>query len=214
MKVVIFQFSLFGINTYLVYDEKSGECVVIDPGMISEEEEKAIERFITEKNLSLKYVIYTHLHLDHAVGNDYLKKTYNVPVLVHPSEEIYGKNINSQAQMFGINRNFKNVEIDQPVYPGEIIKIGSGELEAIDVAGHSPGGLAFYDKKDGFIIVGDALFQNSIGRTDLHGGDLNKLLNNIKKNLFSLPDDTIVYPGHGDPTTIGDEKSNNPFLKH
>lgn len=214
MKVVIFQFSLFGINTYLVYDEKSGECVVIDPGMISEEEEKAIKRFITEKNLSLKYVIYTHLHLDHAVGNDYLKKTYNVPVLAHPSEEIYGKNINSQAQMFGINRNFKNVEIDQPVYPGDIIKIGSGELEAIDVAGHSPGGLAFYDKKDGFIIVGDALFQNSIGRTDLHGGDLNKLLNNIKKNLFSLPDDTIVYPGHGDPTTIGDEKSNNPFFKH
>ncbi|MDE6299529.1 MAG: MBL fold metallo-hydrolase, partial [Muribaculaceae bacterium] len=123
-----------------------------------------------------------------------------------------GERMMQQARMFGMNFDFKNVKIDNYLSDGEIIKIGDGELEVITVPGHSPGSVALYDKKDGFVIVGDALFKGSIGRTDLTGGNYNQLIESITKRLLTLPDDTIVYPGHGDPTTIGVEKRTNPFL--
>ena len=212
MKVAIFQFNLFGINTYIVYDPSSKECAVIDPGMSNTEEENAITSFIKDNNLTLKYIINTHLHIDHAIGNKFLKKKYDVPVLAHPDEEILGKSIQTQATSFGLRNKVDEVIIDKPLIPGEIIKIGDGELKVIDVAGHSPGGIALYDEKDGFVIVGDALFKQSIGRTDLYGGNLKKLLKNIRENLFTLPDDTLVLSGHGPTTTIEEEKKENPFL--
>ena len=213
MKIAIFQFRMFGINTYIVYDPDTLECAIIDPGMSSPSEEHVIDNFILKNNLKLKFIINTHLHIDHVVGNKFIQDKYNIPVLAHADEEILGKAIKSQASMFGLSKQYNNVEITQPLSIGETIKIGNGELKVISVAGHSPGGIALYDKKDGFVIVGDALFQNSIGRTDLYGGDLDKLLKNIRENLFSLPDETIVFAGHGPSTTIGEEKLYNPYLR-
>ena len=123
-----------------------------------------------------------------------------------------GERMKEQAMMFGIDRDFSGVDISSYLTDGEIIKIGNGELEVICVPGHSPGSVALYDKADGFVIVGDALFQGSIGRTDLPGGDYRTLIGSITKRLLTLPDDTVVYPGHGAPTTIGEEKRSNPYL--
>lgn len=180
--------------------------------MLGPREEEAIDNFIEKNNLKLTHIINTHLHLDHAVGNAYLKKKYQVPVLASKADEPLGKRMQEQANMFGINERFKGIEITDYLVDGEKIKIGDGELEVIAVPGHSQGSLALYDKKDNFIISGDALFQGSIGRTDLPGGNYNQLIESIKTRLFTLPDDTIVYPGHGGATTIADEKKLNPFL--
>ncbi|MDE5874183.1 MAG: MBL fold metallo-hydrolase [Muribaculaceae bacterium] len=212
MKVAIFQFQLFGINTYMVYDPATLEAAVIDPGMMTPEEEEAISGFLLKNNLKLNSIINTHLHLDHGAGNFYLHNKFGVPIFAHKNDEPLGERMMQQARMFGMNFDFKNVKIDNYLSDGEIIKIGDGELEVITVPGHSPGSVALYDKKDGFVIVGDALFKGSIGRTDLTGGNYNQLIESITKRLLTLPDDTIVYPGHGDPTTIGVEKRTNPFL--
>lgn len=213
MKVAIFQFSLFGINTYAVYDPGTKDCAVIDPGMLGQQEEKAMTDFISKNGLKVTHVINTHLHIDHAVGNNFLKRAYNVPVLAHKDDEPLGERIQQQAYMFGISENFDGVEISDYLSDNEIIKIGNGELKVICMPGHSQGSVAFYDKEDRFVIVGDALFKGSIGRTDLPGGNHAQLIKSITERLLTLPDDTVVYPGHGPATTIGEEKRSNPFLK-
>ncbi len=213
MKVAIFQFYLFGINTYVVYDPATLCCAVIDPGMLGPKEEKAMTDFISRNNLKLTHIINTHLHIDHAVGNSFLKEEYKVPVLASKDDEPLGERMQQQAMMFGINEKFKDVEISEYIKDGDVIKIGDGELQVIAVPGHSQGSVALYDKKDGFLISGDALFQGSIGRTDLPGGNHQQLIDSIKSKLLTLPGDTIVYPGHGGATTIADEKRLNPFLK-
>ncbi|MCH5223376.1 MAG: MBL fold metallo-hydrolase [Muribaculaceae bacterium] len=212
MEIAIFQLSLFGINTYLLFDEDEKKCAVIDPGMSNPEEEKAIENFISEKGLTLTHIINTHLHIDHVAGVPFLKKKYGAPVLAHKGDEFMGQRLADQARMFGMNMNLDNIEISQYLEDGDIIKIGNGELEVISVPGHSKGSVALYDKKDGFLISGDALFQGSIGRTDLPGGNYSELITNINNRLLTLPDDTVVFPGHGPSTTIGREKRSNPFL--
>ena len=212
MEIAIFQLSLFGINTYLLFDEDEKKCAVIDPGMSNPEEEKAIENFISEKGLTLTHIINTHLHIDHVAGVPFLKKKFGAPVLAHKGDEFMGQRLADQARMFGMNMNLDNIEISQYLEDGDIIKIGNGELEVISVPGHSKGSIALYDKKDGFLISGDALFQGSIGRTDLPGGNYSELITNINNRLLTLPDDTVVFPGHGPSTTIGREKRSNPFL--
>lgn len=213
MKVAIFQFYLFGINTYVVYDPATLCCAVIDPGMLGPKEEQAMTDFISKNRLKLTHVINTHLHLDHAIGNAFLKETYDVPVLASKEDEPLGKRMQEQAVMFGINEKFKGVEITEYLKDGDIIKVGEGELKVLAVPGHSKGSVALYDQKDGFLIAGDALFKGSIGRTDLPGGDYAELINSIKSKLLTLPGNTTVYPGHGEPTTISDEIRLNPFLK-
>lgn len=213
MKVAIFQFSMFGINTYVVYDPETLCCAVIDPGMSNKQEESAMINFINKNNLKPVHVINTHLHLDHAVGNSFLTKEYDIPVNASKADEPLGERLQQQAYMFGINEQFKSVEITEYLQEGDVIKIGKGELKVINVPGHSKGSIALYDEKDGFVIVGDALFQGSIGRTDLPGGDYDELITSIKSKLLTLPDNTVVYPGHGPSTTIGDEKRYNPYLR-
>jgi len=213
MKVAIFQFSLFGINTYIVHDPKTLECVIIDPGMINHEEEKAITDYIKDNSLKVDSIINTHLHIDHAVGNSFLINEYNVPVIANESDLPLGEKMQQQAYMFGLDGSFKSVEVTLFINGGDRIKVGSGVLEVIDVPGHSRGSVALYDKEGGFVIVGDTLFQGSIGRTDLPGGDYDTLISSIRNRLLNLPDSTIVYSGHGKPTTIGEEKISNPFLR-
>lgn len=212
MQIAIFQFSMFGINTYIVFDEDSKECIVVDPGMSTSDEEKAIDNFISTKGLTLKHIVNTHLHIDHVVGIPYLKSKYGAPVLAHKGDEFLGQRVADQAAMFGLPMNPGVIEISEYLQDGDKIKLGDGDLEVIEVPGHSKGSICLYDRKDGFLISGDALFQGSIGRTDLPGGNYRDLIDNIQNKLLNLPDNTVVYPGHGPSTTIGDEKRSNPFL--
>lgn len=213
MQVAIFQFALFGINTYLVFDPDTKDCAVIDPGMSSREEEEALENFIAEKGLRLTQIINTHLHIDHVAGIPYLKEKYSdAPILAHEGDKFLGENIQRQASEFGLNMAIDEIEISDYIKAGDKIKIGNGELEVLEVPGHSKGSVALYDPKGGFIITGDALFKGSIGRTDLPGGNYRELINSIENKLLTLPDNTLILPGHGPSSTISEEKRSNPFL--
>lgn len=213
MKVAKFEFSLFGINTYVVLDELTKKCAIIDPGMVNVEEDQAMLNFINKNGLTVTHIINTHLHIDHAIGNKRAQEMFKVPILAHKDDEFLGNRIQQQAQMFGIATRADDVSITSYLKDGDIIKIGKGELKVIHVPGHSPGGIALYDAKDGFVIAGDSLFQSSIGRTDLPGGDMNTLINAVKNKLLTLPDNTVVFSGHGPSTTIEREKKYNPYLK-
>lgn len=212
MQIAIFQFSLFGINTYLIFDPETKECAIIDPGMSNPEEEKAIEDFIADKGLRLTQIINTHLHIDHVAGIPFLQQRYGTPLLAHKEDNYLANGIVQQAHMFGLNLPLENIEISEYIKAGDKIKIGNGVLEVLEVPGHSKGSIALYDKEGGYLITGDALFQGSIGRTDLPGGNYKELVNSIETELLSLPDDTVIFPGHGPSSTIGEEKRSNPFL--
>ncbi|MDE5551568.1 MAG: MBL fold metallo-hydrolase, partial [Muribaculaceae bacterium] len=180
MKITIFQLSLFGINTYLISDTVTGDCAVIDPGMITPQEEQAISNFIETNRLHLTHIINTHLHIDHAAGIAYLQREYGAPVYAHPDDAILGERIDAQAQMFGIGEKLENVTDTIPLKDGDVIHIGQGTLKVIHVPGHSPGSIALYDQEDGFLIAGDILFAGSVGRTDLPGGSHDQLIGGIK----------------------------------
>lgn len=212
MQIAIFNFSLFGINTYLVFDPDTKECAVIDPGMSNREEEKAIENFIEEKGLKLTQIINTHLHIDHVAGIPFLQKKYGAPVLAHEGDRWLGLRIDTQAAAFGLDMEVGEIKISTYLKAGDKIKIGNGTLDVIEVPGHSKGSIALYDKEGGYLITGDALFQGSIGRTDLPGGNYKELIDSISSNLLTLPDETVIFPGHGPSSTIGREKRSNPFL--
>lgn len=213
MKIAIFQLALFGVNCYVVYDEKDKKAAIIDPGIINDEEVEAIDAFLKKHDLTVSHIINTHLHVDHAIGNERLSRKYGVEAWAHAGDAPLGDQLVQQARMFGLPFEVNSAGVTKNLEDDDIIKIGSGELRVIHVPGHSPGGIALYDKADGWVIAGDSLFEGSIGRTDLPGGDMPTLLNAIKEKLFTLPDSTVVYSGHGNPTTIGTEKRTNPFLR-
>lgn len=212
MKIAVFHFAIFGINTYVVFDPDTKECAVIDPAMINTEEEDAMTGFIEKNGLLPTHIINTHLHIDHAIGNAFMKKTYGTPILGHKDDENLGERMQDQARMFGLNMQPEGIKITHYLDDGDTVKIGNGKLHVLHVPGHSRGSIALWDKEDGFVIAGDALFQGSIGRTDLPGGNHQQLINSINDKLMTLPDSTVVYPGHGDLTTIGEERKHNPYL--
>ena len=213
MNIVKFEFSLFGINTYAVFDPDTKDCAVIDPGMSSPEEREAVREFIVSNGLHLTHIINTHLHIDHAIGNSWLKAAFpDAEVYANDADAPLGERLLQQAQMFGLPINVDSVKNFHHIRQGDKIHIGNGTLEVIHVPGHSPGGVALYDKADGFLISGDSLFAGSIGRTDLPGGSMSDLVSHVKDRLLTLPPSTVVYPGHGEPTTIGHEAKTNPFL--
>lgn len=212
LKVAKFGFYMFGINTYVVYDPEAKEAAIIDPGMSRKQEFEAIENFIEREGLKVTHLINTHLHIDHAIADNWVKSKYGLPVEAHFDDAILGERINQQAEMFGVQAEDVAVEIERPLREGDVVKIGNGELKVLHVPGHSPGSICLYDEADGFVIVGDALFEGSIGRTDLPGGNYRQLIDAIKSKLLTLPRDTMVLSGHGDATTIGREWDSNPFL--
>lgn len=212
MKIAKFGFSLFGINTYVVWDPATKDCAIIDPGMIETQEEEALTGFIEREGLHVTHLINTHLHIDHAIGNRFVSERYGVPVEAHPADAILGTRMRQQAEMFGLTAKVSDVEISTPLHDGDIIRIGEGELKVIHIPGHSPGGIVLYDEADKFIIAGDVIFRGSVGRTDLPGGDTAQLLGGIRDKLLPLPDDILLFPGHGDHTTVGYERTHNPFL--
>lgn len=213
MKVETFPLLLFGVNCYVVFDPDAKEAVIIDPGIVDNREIDRIDNFLTQHDLKVVAVINTHLHIDHALANSGLSAKYNVPVLAHKDDAFLGDRMKDQAREFRLPFKIENAGVTGWLSDGERIDIGNGHLDVIHVPGHSPGGIALYDPDDGFLISGDSLFEGSIGRTDLPGGNFAKLADAIGKKLYTLPDDTVVYPGHGPTTTIGREKKFNPFVK-
>lgn len=208
--VKAFTFSPVQENTYLLYNEQ-GETIVIDPGCYFEEERDALHTFITQNQLRPVLLLNTHCHLDHVFGNKWIHETWNLLLHIHPNEKQVLDYAPASGLMWGLP--FDNYT-GEPVYLNEAerLQLGEDELELIYAPGHSPGHLCFYCKKQQFLIGGDVLFYESIGRTDLPGGDHATLISNIQNKLFCLPDETVVYSGHGPATTISHEKKHNPFL--
>ena len=206
-----FEFNYFQENTFLLYDD-TREAVLIDCGCCRKEEEKELTDFILENKLTLKHLLCTHLHVDHVFGNGFIYKTYGLKPEANKQDVEKLPSPDEQAKLFGLRQHVENVPVEKYIVGGEIIKFGTSELQVLTVPGHSPGCVAFYKNKNGFAIVGDALFAGSIGRTDLWGGNQEVLVAAIHDKLLSLPDETVIYPGHGPETRVIDEKFNNPYL--
>lgn len=211
MIIKTFVFNPFMENTYVLHDE-SGEAAVIDAGCLFPEEQEQLRQYIDYAQLKLKYVLNTHLHLDHQFGNAFLAETYGIMPLAHEGDAPMVHTISQQAAAFGIPVQVKACELGGFLSDGQKLHVGNMELEVIHTPGHSKGGVCFHIPSEKVLFAGDTLFQNSIGRTDLPGGDYAQLIDSIRKRLFVLPDDTVVHTGHGEPTVIGDEKSCNPYL--
>jgi len=191
-------------NGYVIWDEGDGEALVVDPPMDSE----VIASFINKNGLKLSKILNTHCHFDHIAGNAFLKKSFQAPLYIHRADLGLLQQGAVHAELFGLDIE-PSPAPDGFLKEGEILPIGGCELKVIETPGHTPGGLSFYSR--GMLLSGDSLFEGSIGRTDLEGGDLDMLVSSIRSKLFTLPKDTVVYPGHGPETTIGKEIGENPY---
>jgi glyoxylase-like metal-dependent hydrolase (beta-lactamase superfamily II) len=211
IRIKNFVFNYFAENTIVLWDEDTKDSAVVDPGMSSIEEEKVFDDFLIENNLRLKYLINTHCHIDHIFGCRYIKSKYSVNYYAPENDIILLKNASTQAEMFGLN-------LEEPPLPDILIteesdlNLGNSKLKFLFTPGHTPGEFCIYLKDERICVTGDVLFKEGIGRTDLWGGNYDTLIKSIETQLFSLPDDVEIYPGHGESSTIGHEKQNNPFL--
>lgn len=209
IQIKVFVFNPFMENTFVVFDATK-EALIIDPGCYEDYEKKELTDYIKSKALKVVRLINTHCHIDHCLGNAFIKQTFNVPLAIHKSEEIVLKSVESYAPAYGFP-NYEATDADSFLEEGEVITFGSSSFEVIFVPGHSPGHIALVNQEQNICISGDVLFENSIGRTDLPGGNLDTLLKSIRTKIFSLDDDTVVHSGHGPLTIIGKEKISNPF---
>lgn len=213
MKVKQFEFNMLPVNTYVVWDERTREAAVIDAGCYTPEECDQLKEFISEEGLTIKYLLNTHLHFDHIFGNGFMYKQYGLKTCAHPADEDWLTEAPQRTRMFGLEFPGVPVPIGTYLNEGDILRLGYHTLSCLHVPGHSLGSIVFYSPEGSCLFAGDVLFQGSIGRTDLPGGDIQTLLSGIREKLFTLPDATLVYPGHGEATTIGFEKQYNFYLK-
>ena len=205
-----FEFSPIQENTYILYNEFN-DCIIIDPGCYFDAEKEEMVAFISNNKLIPKMLINTHCHLDHVFGNKFIAEKYNLTLQLHENEKAVLAFAPTSGLMYSMP--FDNYKGDFLLLnAGDVISLREDKLKVLLVPGHSPGSLAFYCAKDKFVISGDALFKNSVGRSDLPGGNHEQLIKSIKENLLTLPEETVVYSGHGSVTTVGVEKRNNPYL--
>jgi glyoxylase-like metal-dependent hydrolase (beta-lactamase superfamily II) len=209
LQVKTFTFNPFEENTYVVYDE-TREAAIIDPGCYEEEEQAELTDFISREGLTVKLLLNTHGHIDHVLGNYFVKKQYGVSLWMHSVEEPVLRAVKSYAPNYGFNR-YQETLPDSYLKEGTPVVVGKTPLEVLFLPGHSPGHVGFYSPDQKLLIAGDVLFYRSVGRTDLPGGNMDTLLSSIHQKLFTLPGDVVVYPGHGPTTTLGEEKVANPF---
>ena len=212
MKVKTFVCNMLRENSYLVYDETTREAAVIDPGFYWNEEKKLFKDFVERNDLHLKFLLCTHLHFDHIFGTTFIEDTYGLRISANLEDSSWITNFAQSTARFGIQPNSMPRPVGHPLHDGDILTIGSEELKCIATPGHSAGGMCYYAPNSALLFAGDTLFQNSIGRTDFIDGNYAQLIRSIQSQLLPLPSSTIVYPGHGDPTTIGDETQYNPYL--
>jgi len=210
MNIYKLVFSPIEVNTYILVDE-SRDCAIIDCGCYDRQESDRLDDLIKNKKIKPVLLLNTHCHLDHIFGNRFVLERYNLKPFSNEYDEMNRKDAVQHAMLFGLS-------MDNPPEPAgfltdnQKITFGSTELLALHVPGHTSGSLAFYSKENDCVFTGDALFAGSIGRTDLPGGDYDTLIKSITNKLFVLPPETVVYPGHGNETTIEKEMKSNPFF--
>jgi glyoxylase-like metal-dependent hydrolase (beta-lactamase superfamily II) len=210
LNVKIFQFNPLQENTYLIFNEEQN-CIIVDPGCYTDQERQQLLQFIASKALRPVLLVNTHCHLDHVFGNKFIHEQFGLELHIHEGEQ----KVLDMAPTSGLmwNLPFDNYQgklhfIDESLP----LQLGNDRLEILFTPGHSPASISLYSRKDDLLIAGDVLFRESVGRTDLPGGNPDILSHSIRTKLYTLPDETIVYPGHGIPTTIGHEKHHNPFI--
>jgi glyoxylase-like metal-dependent hydrolase (beta-lactamase superfamily II) len=210
MTIKQFSFNPLQENTYVIYTQK-GECCIIDPGCYSNNERNELKNFIYEHRLQPKYLLNTHCHFDHLFGNKFVHQEYGLSLYLNQKEKEVFDNAPMAALMWGFPFDHYKGEL---LYLDETstLTLGDDSFEILFTPGHSPGSISFYCRAQQFVVAGDVLFRMGIGRTDLPGGNFETLIDSIQRKLFPLPDDVVVYPGHGPSTTIGYERKHNPFL--
>jgi hydroxyacylglutathione hydrolase len=211
LTVQSFAFNPFSENTYIIYNENKS-AFILDPGNFGDDENAILKKFIDENDLKIKNILLTHAHIDHVLGLQWAFNEYQVPVLLHEIEQEMLDRNPMDAMRFGFQFS-KFIGKISYLKENEILKLDEDEFKIIHLPGHSPGHIGFYNETQNFIISGDVLFEGSIGRTDLHKGNHEQLLESIRTKIFTLPSETKVYNGHGNPTNIGFEKEFNPFFK-
>ena len=202
-------FGPFQENTYIVSDD-TGDGLIVDPGCYTKEEQIALYQYVTDNEINITKIINTHRHIDHVLGNQIVKSNYRVPLAIPLGEKDVLAAVKVYASNYGFP-NYQEAEVDEYITEQDLVSFGNSQLQVLFVPGHSPGHLAFYHADSAVCLGGDVLFQGSIGRTDLPGGDFETLINSIHEKMFTLPDEVVVYCGHGPPTSIGEEKATNPF---
>jgi hydroxyacylglutathione hydrolase len=210
MNVHPFTVNPFQENSYLLTSD--GRAIVVDPGFFNASEMALLSGALEADNAKLEAILLTHAHLDHVFGIDRVRSRYGeLPVYLHPDDQHFWENYMTSAAMFGFDVQPFGFD-PEPIHEGPL-SIAGMHLEALFTPGHAPGHLAFYQEQQGWVLSGDALFRESVGRTDLYKGDFDLLAESIRKKLYSLPEKTIVYPGHGPSTTIVHEMKSNPFVR-
>ena len=213
LKIKSFEFNMFPVNCYVVWDDETLQAAVIDAGCYYKEEQQTLKKFITDNQLTVVHLLNTHLHLDHVFGNAFILREFGLSTEASEKDAFLLPRIGEYCRMFGFPLNEDPPAIGKSLADGDKVQIGQQELKVIAVPGHSPGGLVFYSESQQCIFSGDVLFRGSIGRADLEGGNFEQLRDGVMSRLLVLPDETVVYPGHGSTTTIGYEKMNNPFFR-
>ena len=211
MNLVRFTVNPFSENTYVLSDDTK-DCIIIDPGCSTEDERSTLVDYIEASELKPVVLFNTHCHIDHILGNKFISEKYNLPLTSHREEAQVLAMQPVVSEMYGIPYEV-SPEISLFKDQGDIVSFGETSLEVLFTPGHSPASISLYSKDAEILIAGDVLFHESIGRTDLPGGDMDTLISSIRKQFFTLPGSTRVFPGHGPETTVDHEKKNNPFLK-
>ena len=212
MNATMMSVNPFGENMYILWDEASHESVVIDPGMMREGEREMVTKFIDEHQLNVKHILLTHLHVDHITGARWLADKTGADVCGRALDNPLGQELPDQVAHFRINIEVEPLTVDRNLSEGDTLPLGDEIIQVLHVPGHSPGGLAFYVPQSNLLFSGDTIFNGSIGRTDLWGGDFAQLINSIREKILPLPDETVIASGHGPTTTVADEKRCNPFF--
>lgn len=213
MKVKIFEFNPISENTYIAYDETK-ECVIIDAGCFFPDEKALLLDFILDNDLVVKHLLNTHLHFDHVFGNNFIHEQFHLDTKANKGDEFLLEQMPAQLEMFGFRDSEGRIpKIGEYLNENDVITFGKQRLVVLEIPGHSPGSIVFYNQDAGCVFVGDVLFRGSVGRTDLAGGSHQQLIDGIKKKLLTLPGDTVVYSGHGPLTTIREEIKSNFYLQ-
>lgn len=211
MNIQSFVFNPFYENTYVLWDDTL-EAIIVDPGCYEKYEQEELLGFIRLKKLQVKLILNTHCHIDHVLGNYWARETFRCPLWIPENEVSTFKAVTTYAPNWGVTR-YTEAEVSQLVKEFDNILFGNVKLTAIEAPGHSPGHLIYYWPDGHVLIGGDVLFKGSIGRTDLPGGNHDLLLQNIREKIYTLPGETVVYPGHGPATTVESERKTNPFVR-
>lgn len=206
-------FNPFQTNCYFLVDEDTGSTVVIDPGCYYRRERERLKRLVARNGWHIEHVLATHMHIDHVFGAAFFATTYGCPLQGSVADNFWADRAETRCRELGLELRSEIPHITHPLEHGSTVTFGNQSLAVIAVPGHSPGSLAYYHAAGNHLFAGDTLFKDSIGRTDLDGGNEQQLLNAIKEQIFTLPSDTIVYPGHGNATTVGREMLCNVFFK-